>query len=67
MTEFRAALDGIRENPARHRFIDPTRRRCNLQDFPFHLIYEADQDVVYVLVLRHHRRRHDYGMRRKWQ
>jgi plasmid stabilization system protein ParE len=67
MEEFRAALDGIRENPARHHFVDPARRRCNLKHFPYHLIYEAGKDVAYVLVLRHHRRRPDYGMRRKMQ
>jgi len=67
VAEFHAALDGIRKNPACHHFVDPERRRCNLKHFPYHLIYEVETEVVNVLVLRHHRRRPDYGMRRKMQ
>jgi len=67
IAEFRDALDCIRKNPACHHFVDPERRRCNLKHFPYHLIYEVGADVVNVLVVRHHRRRPDYGMRRKMQ
>lgn len=67
LAEFRSALNGIRENPAKHHFVDSARRRCNLQRFPYHLIYETQGEVVYVLVVRHHSRHPDYGMRRKWQ
>jgi plasmid stabilization system protein ParE len=66
-SEVDAAFDSILENPARHHFVDPTRRRCNLKNFPYHIIYETEKDVVHVLVVRHHRRRPDYGMRRKMQ
>lgn len=65
--EVDAAFDGILENPARHHFVDPARRRCNLKNFPYHIIYEAREHEVHVLVVRHHRRRPDYGMRRKMQ
>lgn len=65
--EVDAAFDGLLENPARHHFVDPARRRCNLKNFPYHIIYEVAEDVVHVLVVRHHRRRPDYGMRRKMQ
>ena len=67
LDEFRAALDGIRENPTRHHLVDSDRRRCNLKRFPYHLIYEIQEDVVYILVVRHHSRHPDYGMRRSWQ
>lgn len=67
VAEFREALDGIRTNPTRHHFVDSTRRRCNLKHFPYHLVYELGADAVHVLVVRHHRRRPDYGMRRKMQ
>lgn len=67
LAEFRDVLTGIKENPKHHHLVDSSRRRCNLDRFPYHLIYEEREGVVHVLVLRHHRRRPDYGMRRKMQ
>lgn len=67
LSEFQAVIEGIKANPARHHFVAPDRRRCNLKRFPYHLIYEVTEDVIHVLVVRHHRRHPDYGMRRRWK
>jgi len=40
-------------------------RRANLPGFPYHVLYEETASVVKVLVVRHHRRHPNYGLRRK--
>lgn len=66
-TELSEALQNIRLRPSHFHFIGGGRRRCNLSTFPFHVIYHMmDDDTVGVLIVRHHRRHPDYGLRRRW-
>ncbi len=62
-----AAERNIEEHPTGHHFIDPLRRRCNLEHFPYHLIFQVVADEVRVLALRHHRRHPQYGLHRRWR
>jgi len=40
-------------------------RRANLQDFPYHFLYEENPWGIKVVEVRHHRRNPAYGMRRR--
>jgi len=64
--ELENALDTIERDPLRYHYIDDRRLRCNLRRFPFHLVIEVRGDLVGVMVLRHHRRKPTYGLRRQW-
>jgi len=66
-TELQQAEKKVEEQPTHCHFIDTLRRRCNLKKFPFHMIFEVSGDEVHVLVVRHHRRHQDYGLRRRWR
>ena len=42
-------------------------RRANLRRFPFHFLFRARREAIYVLVVRHHKRRPDFGLGRSWR
>jgi mRNA-degrading endonuclease RelE of RelBE toxin-antitoxin system len=54
-----------RKEPLRHHFSDGELRRSSLKSFPYHILYEVDDAVIWVAVLRHDRRRPSFGLRRK--
>lgn len=64
--EFEAASNKIESNPQRFHFVDELRRRCNLHQFPHHLIFEIHGDQILVTVLRHHKRHPSFGLSRRW-
>jgi len=65
--ELADALTRIKLHPSHCHLIGGGRRRCNLATFPFHVIYHMlDAGTVGVLIVRHHRRHPDYGLRRRW-
>ena len=56
----------LRENPRHFPPVGETGlRRANLADFPFHVLYQEQSWGIKVMVVRHHRRKPGYGMRRK--
>lgn len=62
--EFQIGLAKVSENPRFFHF-DPTGlRRCNLERFPYHFLYDIRQKRVRVWVLRHDRRRPGFGLTR---
>ncbi len=63
---FEAAVRKIKDRPTEFHPLDPTRRRCNLAKFPYHLVFEVAGDSILITVLRHHKRRPSFGMWRKW-
>lgn len=65
--EFNSAVAEIEGFPTRHRSVDSVRRRFNLRRFPYHIIYEIHGQEVRITVLRHHKRRPSYGLRRRWR
>ncbi len=64
--ELSKAEGKLETNPTHYHFISGNLRRLNLGRFPFHMIYEVVDGEVYILVVRHHRRHPDYGLRRRW-
>lgn len=69
-SEFLQELDNavaiIEDNPALFEEIRPGYRCCLLERFPYSVIYRiVDQQLVRVVVVKHHKRRPGFGMRRK--
>lgn len=61
LRELNEALEHIAENPTHFHFSQGNLRRCNLQRFPCHILYEIHLTQVHVLTIKHHRRHPDYG------
>ena len=62
--EFQIGLTKVSENPRFFHF-DPTGlRRCNLERFPYHFLYDIRQNRIRVWVLRHDRRKPEFGLAR---
>jgi len=51
-------------NPRRFHFDRSGLRRCNLERFPYHFLYDIRGEYVRVWVLRHDRRNPDFGLDR---
>ena len=62
--ELQATIDRAAENPLRFHAADKGFRRANLMRFPYHVIYEASSQSIRVMVVRHNKRRPDFGMER---
>lgn len=63
--ELDAVLNSIKQNPRRHHFDSCGLRRANFSKFPYHLLYQVEDDIIYLLVVRHDRRHPNYGIDRK--
>ncbi len=64
-SELDHALTLIERNPRSHHFDTCGLRRANLRKFPYHLLYEVEEDTVFLVVLRHDRRHPDFGVGRR--
>ena len=64
-SELDSALASIERNPRSHHFDSCGLRRANLQKFPYHLLYEVEGELTYMVVLRHDRRHPGHGMERR--
>ena len=63
--ELITTIEKIKANPQHFSPLNGTEfRRANLTNFPIHLIYEVRDWGVKVIVVRHHRRNPNYGLRR---
>ncbi len=63
--EAQAAIAAIEEDPTGHHFSDGGFRRVSLGSFPYHFLYEAEGEIIWIAVLRHDRRHQSFGLRRK--
>src|SRR5581483_235032 len=63
--EFEEVALQIERNPRRFNILSGELRRANFPSFPYHLPYREIEGGAIVLVLRHHRRKPDYGTRRQ--
>lgn len=63
--ELDSVLASIERHPRSHHFDSCGLRRANFRKFPYHLLYEVEEDAVFLVVLRHDRRHPDYGIRRR--
>lgn len=64
-SELDAALASVERNPGIHHFDSSGLRRANFRKFPYHLLYEIDEDAILIVVLRHDRRHPDFGIDRR--
>ena len=64
-SELDGLLASIERNPRTHHFDSCGLRRANFKRFPYHLLYEVDEDTVFLVVLRHDRRHPDHGLKRR--
>lgn len=63
--ELESVIATIEKNPRSQHFDSCGLRRANLRKFPYHLLYDIEDDNVFILVLRHDRRHPSYGIERK--
>ena len=64
---FEEVEDTIRsliQHPTGHHFSDGGLRRIPLKSFPYHFLYEADDSILWIAVLRHDRRHPSFGLKR---
>lgn len=63
-SELDLVLDSVRRNPRSNHFDSCGLRRANFRKFPYHLLYEVDDEAIFLVVLRHDRRHPDHGIGR---
>jgi plasmid stabilization system protein ParE len=63
--ELEAAVAAIEKNPRSHHYDSCGLRRANLRRFPYHMLYDIEDDTLCILVFRHDRRHPDFGIGRK--
>lgn len=62
--EFQTGLRKAAWNPRFYHFDTCGLRRCNLERFPYHFLYDIYRETVRVWVVRHDRRSPRFGTRR---
>jgi plasmid stabilization system protein ParE len=67
LSEFDEALEKIKSMPSRFHPLDDKRSRCDLAKFPYHIVFEIEQEFILITVVRHHKRHPSFGLRRKWK
>ena len=63
--EFRLFVEEAVGRPESFALRERDIRRANLRRFPYHFLFRVVGDAVRILVVRHHRRRPTFGMRRR--
>lgn len=62
--EFIAGVAKTKANPRFFHFDASGLRRCNLERFPYHFLYDIRNGFIRIWVLRHDRRQPKFGRRR---
>lgn len=64
--EVYGAIDRVLVNPKQYAVVEQDIRRCLVHRFPYSVLFrEKESDLVRVLVIRHHRRHQDFGLKRR--
>lgn len=63
--ELRSYMVAASTRPEPYSIRDRDIRRVNLERFPYHFLFRVVGDTVRVLVVRHHRKNPDFGIRRR--
>ena len=63
--ELEACFKQIETHPKKFHFDPSGWRRCNLNRFPYHILFQVLSDRIKVMAVRHDRRHPGYGTRRK--
>lgn len=53
-------LHRVARNPRRYRLIEPNLHQARIPGFPYVLIYRVDPTEIFILAVKHDRRRPDY-------
>ena len=62
--ELKLGISKACENPRFYHFDSSGLRRCNLDRFPYHFLYDLRDGTVRIWVVRHDRRNPRFGLRR---
>lgn len=62
--EFRIGVGKACANPQFFHFDSSGLRRCNLDRFPYHFLYDICSDFIRIWVIRHDQRNPKFGLRR---
>ncbi len=62
--EFQIGVGHVTENPRHFHFDRSGLRRCNLERFPYHFLYDIRGEYIRIWVLRHDRRNPNFGLKR---
>jgi hypothetical protein len=65
LDDFELALRRVTHDPQRPRFIQGLNRKLNLYRFPYAIVYELQQDVLFVKAVMHLHRRPYYWRHRQ--
>ena len=63
--ELDAVIEAIERNPRSHHYDSCGLRRANMKRFPYHLLYEVNEDTIFMVVFRHDKRHPSFGTRRR--
>lgn len=63
--EVRLIVSQAASNPLRFPPTERGFRRANLRRFPYHVLYEARENFILVMHVRHNKRHPDYNIERK--
>ena len=65
-SEIYETIERIKHDPSLHRPIREDIRRCFVHRFPFSVLYKIiEEDLIRILVIRHHRRHPEFGVDRE--
>ena len=64
-SELDAVIESIERNPRSHHYDSCGLRRANMKRFPYHLLYEVNDDTILMVVFRHDRRHPSIGTKRR--
>lgn len=62
--EFQIGVEKARANPRYFHFDSSGLRRCNLERFPYHFLFDLKGNYIRIWVLRHDHRDPQFGTRR---
>jgi plasmid stabilization system protein ParE len=63
--ELDAVIECIERNPRSQHYDSCGLRRANMKRFPYHLLYEVNDDTIFMVVFRHDRRHPKFGIKRR--
>ena len=63
--ELEEVIASIERNPRSHHYDSCGLRRANMRRFPHHLLYDVEDNTVFMVVFRHDRKHPKFGTRRK--
>jgi plasmid stabilization system protein ParE len=62
--ELDSVIECIERNPRSQHYDSCGLRRANVKRFPYHLLYEVNDDTIFMVVFRHDRRDPKFGIKR---